>query len=108
MKLLNDRQGDVRLKQIEDFNVEECEEIPRDEKGRIILAYGEVTGHAHAIHDKNAILFRHKESGKIFLLITKLVNLVHEEHSTISFPPGKYKVIRQREYTPEEIRYVAD
>ena len=36
------------------------------------------------------------------------VELVHDEHDTLTIAPGAYKVIRQREYHPEEIRNVAD
>jgi hypothetical protein len=33
---------------------------------------------------------------------------VHEEHDAISLPKGWYRVIRQREYVPAEIRYRCD
>lgn len=43
------RQGDVLLTPIKALPAG-CSEVPLD-KGRIVLAYGEVTGHAHAIAD---------------------------------------------------------
>jgi hypothetical protein len=46
-KPLQFRQGDVYLRRVEALP-KELREIPRD-GGRIILAYGELTGHAHAI-----------------------------------------------------------
>lgn len=80
--------------------------IPRD-KGRIVLAYGEVTGHAHAITSPQASLF--EAAGKVYLSIDgDTVALEHEEHATIDLPRGFYEVIRQREYSPEAIRNVAD
>ncbi|MGH9523996.1 MAG: hypothetical protein ACRD3E_15850 [Terriglobales bacterium] len=36
------------------------------------------------------------------------VRIVHEEHAPIVLPPGDYEIVRQREYSPEEIRNVAD
>ena len=83
------------------------EKLPR-ENGRVILAHGESTGHSHSIESKRAHLYTDGE--KILLRVNgeTPVNLTHEEHSTISIPPGNYKVIRQREYTPERIRHVVD
>ena len=43
------RQGDVLLVPVASLPAG-CVEVPND-KGRIVLAYGEVTGHAHAIAD---------------------------------------------------------
>jgi hypothetical protein len=36
------------------------------------------------------------------------VTLEHQEHDPIVIPPGAYRVIRQREYAPEDIRNIAD
>ena len=48
-------------------------------------------------------------SGEAFLEIREaMVALQHDEHATINLPPGSYIVRRQREYSPEEIRRVAD
>jgi hypothetical protein len=80
------------------------------EHGRLVLAYGEVTGHAHAIRDKRAALFRDPKLAAIFMHVSGdgPVALDHQEHDTIHIPPGDYQVIRQREYTPDAIRDVAD
>ena len=34
--------------------------------------------------------------------------LKHEEHATITLPPGNYRIRRQREWTAENVRIVAD
>lgn len=89
--------------------------IPRDAKpvaregGRVVLAHGELTGHAHAIADKNAAL-KSTDAGRMFLEITgtELAELKHEEHKTITHEAGKYRVVRQSEYSPAELRNVAD
>jgi len=80
------------------------------ENGRVILAHGEVTGHAHAIKDERATLFRDPKLAAVFLNVSGdgLVALEHDEHDRIEIPPGSYRVIRQREYSPEAIRNVAD
>ena len=80
------------------------------EHGRIILAHGEVTGHAHGIASERAGLFRDPKLAAVFMHVSgnAPVALEHEEHSTIQIPPGNYEVRRQREYSPEEIRQVAD
>ena len=108
------RQGDVFLSRcdcmppLEDreyFSVE-----GKEMDGLIILAYGEVTGHKHAINikNKNAVLLKAANDNRFFLIVTKEAELKHEEHSKIKLPIGQYEVIRQREYTPEAIRWVAD
>ena len=86
--------------------------IGRD-RGRIVLAYGEVTGHAHAIKDRDADLFEIEGLDDRFLRVLHEggVNLDHEEHATITLPArkrGGYIVRTQREYTPEAIVRVAD
>ena len=60
----------------------------------------EVTGHAHAIQSEKAALFRDPKLAAVFMAVTEEpVELVHDEHDTITIPPGNYRVIRQREYT---------
>lgn len=102
------RQGDVLIKKLSEEITEELEEIKRDEQGRIVLAYGEATGHAHAIKAKEATLMRGKNTNNVYLLIEQPVDLLHEEHHKIKLPAGNYHVIRQREYSPKEVRYVQD
>lgn len=96
------RQGDVFLELIEDeSSVEVGERLKRD-KGRVVLAYGEVTGHAHAIEGGSAILFRGKAANdERFLRVLRPVSLRHEEHSPIALTPGLYRVRRQREWTDD-------
>ena len=90
------RQGDVLLMSVE--------EIPEGAKpkgrdgGRVVLAYGEVTGHAHAITEPEALLLD-AENG-LFLQADETVTLRHEEHAPITVPSGSYQVIRQREFSP--------
>jgi hypothetical protein len=86
------------------------DEIPQDAKkmDKLILAYGEVTGHTHRIEDPTtAEMFEHE--GLLYLrVIAPTARLIHEEHKTIELPQGTYRVWQQREYTPQRIRRVYD
>lgn len=94
------RQGDVLLVAVEAIP-DDAFEQPRDESGRVILAYGEVTGHAHALHETSVTLLRAANQG-VFLRVLEPSNLVHEEHDHIAIPPGLYRVVRQREWTDDD------
>lgn len=106
------RQGDVLLIKV-DCIPTGAKEVKRDDKGRIILAEGEVTGHAHAVLDPHVKLFEvssgqgGKETSR-FLNVEKDTTVNHEEHGTVHLTQGVYVVKRQREYQPDEIRPVAD
>jgi hypothetical protein len=98
------RQGDVLIQRVEKLP-EGSHEVKWD--GRVILAYGEVTGHAHAISTDFATMFT--SAGERYLQIKPGAQLVHEEHATILLPEGFYRVIQQREYVPQSApRDVAD
>lgn len=102
------RQGDVLVAAINDIP-SDVRQVPLD-NGRLILAYGEVTGHAHVVIG-DAELFTPADVAELedrFLTVEQEAQIVHDEHSTIALPPGNYIVRRQREYSPEEIRRVAD
>lgn len=110
MKTLNVfRQGDVLLIPVKT--------IPEDAKpqplqnGKVILAFGEVTGHHHRFEfmdtSENARLF-YAADGSRYLEVTAPAELLHEEHATVAVPVGKYALPSQVEYTPAELRRVAD
>ena len=95
------RQGDVLLIAV-DAIPGRAVPVPRDQ-GEVVLAYGEVTGHRHAIAEPHAELLAlpDQEVERRFLRIAgDEARLRHEEHDTITVPPGTYRVIRQREYVP--------
>jgi hypothetical protein len=107
------RQGDVLIIPIPRGEVPKgLVAVPRDSRGRVILAEGEVTGHAHAILDDAATLFRRSDLDEMadrFLAVEcEVAEVVHEEHATITLPGGDYIVRQKREYQPEAPRYVAD
>jgi len=105
MLVFQSRQGDVFIKTVDHSQLDGAGEVPRD-SGRIVLAYGEVTGHAHAIASPSARLLQ--SGSRRFLAVAETVELRHEEHATVVIPPGSYEVIQQKEYAPSAIRNVAD
>jgi hypothetical protein len=92
------RQGDVLIVAV-DRVPDDALPVTRDH-GRVVLAYGEVTGHAHAIRAHGAALL--ERDAVRYLRVDAPVELEHEEHATIELPPGDFKVVIQREYVPAE------
>src|SRR6185437_1636849 len=77
----------------------------KEATGRIILAYGEATGHHHSLKASVGNLF--EREGKRYLRMDIDAPLEHQEHAPILIPRGTYHVVIQREYSPEAIRDVA-
>jgi len=118
-------QGDVFIERIS--KLPDGVTAIKKEQGRVVLAHGEVTGHAHAISAKHVRQFRAAENtptldgmgvklraggglpSETFLVVEdKPCSLLHEEHDPIQIAPGIYRVTRQREFVDGEIRNVAD
>lgn len=98
------RQGDVLIERIPG---KAKGDSVRPERGRLILARGEVTGHHHSIPASAGSLML-DEGGVMYLTIDQLTAVEHQEHAPIELKPGVYRVTRQREYTPQAIRTVSD
>jgi hypothetical protein len=102
------RQGDVLI--VPTTEPVRGQEVARED-GRLILAHGEATGHAHAILSRRAVMFRPDDmpaGGGLLSVSAGGADLVHEEHATIKIPEGTYRVVRQREWTAGDARQVAD
>ena len=104
------RQGDVLVIPLDPTDLPTgLMDAPRDRRNRMVLAEGEATGHAHVLTgDRVALLSPPDEPDRLYLLVEGYGRLVHEEHGPISLGPGAYRVVRQREYFPGAIRFVAD
>jgi hypothetical protein len=100
------RQGDVLVRRVDSMPTA-VKKVDWKKEGRVILAYGEVTGHAHALDMSFATMFQ-TEEGQRFINVIEGAALSHEEHATVTPQPGVYEVIQQREYTPQAIRNVED
>jgi hypothetical protein len=88
------RQGDLLIESIDSIPAEAKQ--TKKTKDRI-LAYGEVTGHAHRLGDGTVL----ELNGMTFFSIQSETKLTHEEHGEITFAPGNYRVTHQQEYSPE-------
>lgn len=99
------RQGDVLL--ISEQVPEGATKEPL-EAGRIVLAHGEATGHAHAVRSKYATPYMASDKRRFLLIQGGRATLKHDEHGAVKVPPGTYRVVRQREWQDEEIRNVED
>ncbi|MBC7268084.1 MULTISPECIES: hypothetical protein [Streptomyces] len=106
------RQGDVLIVPVAESAVppgtDRLPEQPRDARGRLVLALGEVTGHAHAVVGPGTLVRETGPFGAAFLHLPDGGRVVHEEHAAIPLPKGWYRVVRQREYAPGAVRVVAD
>ena len=126
-------QGDVMLFKV--AALPKSATLVKADAGRSVLAYGEVTGHAHAVSSTDSSLFR-TEDNRTFLQITsENAVLRHEEHNHIPLGSpekfvdfmkqqsgvdisldqakatvceGVYEIRHQREYSRGAIRSVAD
>mgnify|MGYP001185913108 CR=1 FL=1 len=93
-------------------------EAPADAKpveregGRIVLMHGEVTGHSHAVLERDAVLVETGTADAVERWLKVGASgavLVHEEHSAHELLPNTdYEQWQQFEYTPQEIQRVAD
>lgn len=111
------RQGDVLIERIDSIPAKATKQ---KRTTRVILAHGEVTGHHHQLETRDpADWWKEGEiaptnekpsvlAGAIFLNLIDGGMVKHDEHSPVTLPPGKYRVTRQREYSPEALRNVRD
>lgn len=92
------RQGDILIVAAEAIPAGAVKQSNR------VLAEGEATGHAHKLDAGDV----YEKDGVLYFKAEDVIHLNHEEHGQLTFHPGVYRVIRQREYEPEGWRNVAD
>lgn len=106
------RQGDVLIERIAKIPESVRKQSKQKRGQRITVALGEATGHHHSLDIRDADWWKTADETDIqrtqYLNVKKAANLTHQEHAPIPLAPGKYKVTIQREYSPAEIRRVAD
>lgn len=100
------QQGDVLLQRIKELP-KGAKTVKRD-NGDIVLAYGEVTGHAHRIKDIDAMFY--EAGGKFYLKTDKPINLRHEEHHEQVIEPGIWEVgqVVEKDWLNDMVRPVID
>jgi hypothetical protein len=106
--------GDVVLRKIEKLPAK-----LKIQKGNT-LAFGEVTGHHHALVPKGTQLKSYEslpqmklykgEDGKSYVEIFDPMDLLHQEHNKIEIDTGIYEVeiVREYDYNSKETRRVVD
>lgn len=89
------RHGDVLL-----IRRDETAEAPHAaEESDVVVAEGEVTGHAHRVRGAGAMLrdlSTTATEGILRLYLPQGGTITHEEHRPITLPPGVYEVRHQR------------
>jgi hypothetical protein len=120
MKQLNSkiiRQGDVLLNGDAAYTASEIPAGAIDitpQSGRVVLSYGEVTGHAHAIYetktdDGKPTVRLWRSGAERFLQVLVATPLLHEEHLAPKLQPAIYRLPAQMSYNRAEgLRKVAD
>lgn len=106
-------QGDVFIEEISNApkaNGKAEKKAVAPENGKFVLAYGEATGHLHAVEAIPGVALYDMGDGSRMLVneTDGTIALTHQEHATQHFAPGAYKVTIQREYDPAENRRVQD
>lgn len=123
MKLNSDqvRQGDVLLVRA-DKMPSWAKEAQRDDHGRVVVEYGESSGHGHAFRGAGVTGFRAETSemaamagldavlvgGSTELLRHEFVDGRHAEHEPVALAPGAWVRAIQVEYDPDQEQRVAD
>lgn len=101
--------GDVLIKAVKNLP-----EGKREDLGKLILAEGETTGHAHRITSVATgtldQIKMFKVGNETFVEAPVSFQVTHEEHLPIDVPAGLYRIDITKEYDhfSEEIREVAD
>lgn len=111
------RQGDVFVEQINEYVPNKTGKTAK----RIVLAHGEVTGHHHSaigefvgdVADSGELKYHQIIAQGYPINVADLVafaktQIKHQEHGPVPAKRGTIQVRRQREYSPEAIRNVAD
>ena len=102
MKQYHVRQGDVLLVMIGN---KKPTGKPKASK-RVVLAEGEVTGHAHVV--EGAVAEFVSTDGDRLLWVEAPTPIEHEEHATVTLEPGLWRLGVQMEQTAEDLRRVMD
>lgn len=107
--------GDVIIKEIDELPQGVTAVEPT--KGLAVLAYGEISGHAHCLDATKAHLF--KLGDEMYMECIQDVDLKHQKldrsqaldaHETVVLPRGTYSIgiVREFDYFTGEARKVAD
>ena len=128
------QQGDVVMYKLSDKDFEEYSNTNKagdnypivnytgQTNTKAVFAFGEVTGHTHRVEMsdmlKDAGVSLHMDYNRkagvdvpnAFEIHNESVELQHEEHDTVTLPPGNYvvKIVREFNHITRRAQYVAD
>ena len=94
------RQGDVLLNMVAALPAGARVTPVAPTSDRLVLAFGEQTGHAHAVPATDAELLDVATANQVdrYLRVRSQTRLLHEEHAPIDLEPGLYHVGIQRTF----------
>jgi len=109
------QQGDVLLTKIDESEEKdtirhkqylEGLQIKKDIMNKVVIRYGEATGHHHRFELKDLIpgtevaAYGRKYSDRVDVIKVNggEATMIHEEHNPINIPPGMYKISQVREF----------
>lgn len=104
-------QGDILITRIGVLPANAVPVMP--ENGKHIVAHSE-TGHHHTVDAHGVQVFEAANDPFVLYLVVdnKHADIIHnrafDTHNPVRLPRGVYRINRQREYTPEGWRRVAD
>lgn len=101
-----------------DLLITRIDKLPDDlapvkaEDGVYVVAHSE-TGHNHVVQEDGVEVFATaNDNFTLYLVVDRPVDLTHmrsfDRHEPLRIAPGVYRINRQREYTPQGYRRVAD
>jgi len=108
-------QGDLLIERVPDL-VPSGIRAQAGADGALVVAEGELTGHRHAFYDK-VTMFRDDSLAwdipkGLYVAHVRIdgpeARLLHEEHDVIALPRGTWRIRRQREMEPKDVRLIAD
>lgn len=122
-----ERQGDIYIMRVDPHEVPNTHQIKNEP---LIIGYGETTNHRHevdtlksnvqwlvsAVEDINNFAKTGDSEADIYIQsdgdfdvkIEGGTKADRQRHDAHSFPAGTYKIWRQRQYTPQEVKRVVD
>lgn len=102
------QQGDVIGRRIETLPGSVTQVQPS--RRGLVIAAGEVTGHAHRIESLDGVKLYQGPDGLRVLEVSEAAPMTHEEHDTVTWPPGIWEIgtVREKDWTAETVREVRD
>jgi len=106
------RQGDIICFSVDEFppgllNLVKDKEFKSSQMHTV--AEGEVTNHFHVVEGGcKAVAVEDDFESHLVEVTDDEATFTHDEHDSFKLPKGKYMFHRQQEYSPDELKLVAD